>query len=37
MMPYKWSLNRQDWLGITPMMIEHGQRVVINLINRDVY
>lgn len=34
MMPYKWSLNGQYWPDITPLMIERGQRVVIDLINR---
>lgn len=34
MMPYKWSLNGQYWPDITPLMIERGQRVVIDMVNR---
>jgi FtsP/CotA-like multicopper oxidase with cupredoxin domain len=34
MIPYRWSLNGQYWPKITPLMVEHGQRVVIDMVNR---
>ncbi len=34
MMPYQWSLNGQYWPHVTPLMIEHGQRVAIDMVNR---
>jgi FtsP/CotA-like multicopper oxidase with cupredoxin domain len=33
MAPYAWSLNGEYWPNVTPMMITHGQRVAIEMVN----
>jgi FtsP/CotA-like multicopper oxidase with cupredoxin domain len=34
MMPYAWSLNDEYWPDVTPLMVETGQRVAIEMLNR---
>lgn len=34
MKPYAWSMNGEYWPRITPLMLEQGQRVEIELVNR---
>lgn len=36
MRPYAWSMNGQFWPRISPLMLRHGQRVEIALINRSM-
>jgi FtsP/CotA-like multicopper oxidase with cupredoxin domain len=36
MAPYAWSLNGQFWPKITPLMIDRGQRVAIEMVNRSM-
>lgn len=36
MKPYSWSLNGQYWPHITPLMLESGQRVEIDLVNHSM-
>jgi FtsP/CotA-like multicopper oxidase with cupredoxin domain len=36
MAPYAWSLNGEYWPNVTPLMIAHGQRVVIEMVNRSM-
>jgi len=33
MAPYAWSLNGEYWPNVTPMMVAHGQRVAIEMLN----
>jgi FtsP/CotA-like multicopper oxidase with cupredoxin domain len=33
MAPYAWSLNGEYWPNVTPLMIAHGQRVEIEMVN----
>jgi FtsP/CotA-like multicopper oxidase with cupredoxin domain len=33
MAPYAWSMNGEYWPNVTPLMIAHGQRVVIEMVN----
>src|ERR1700730_17481435 len=33
MAPYAWSLNGEYWPNVTPLMIAHGQRVAIEMVN----
>lgn len=34
MQPYRWSLDGRYWPRITPLMLERGQRVEIDLVNQ---
>jgi len=34
MAPYAWSLNGEYWPNVTPLMIDHGQRVAIEMANQ---
>jgi FtsP/CotA-like multicopper oxidase with cupredoxin domain len=34
MAPYAWSLNGEHWPNVTPLMIAHGQRVAIEMVNQ---
>jgi FtsP/CotA-like multicopper oxidase with cupredoxin domain len=34
MVPYRWSLNGHYWPDVTPLMVAHGQRVVLDMRNR---
>jgi FtsP/CotA-like multicopper oxidase with cupredoxin domain len=34
MAPYAWSMNGEYWPDVTPLMIAHGQRVAIEMVNR---
>jgi FtsP/CotA-like multicopper oxidase with cupredoxin domain len=36
MAPYAWSLNGEYWPNVTPLMIAHGQRVAIELVNHSM-
>jgi FtsP/CotA-like multicopper oxidase with cupredoxin domain len=36
MAPYAWSLNGEYWPNITPLMIAHGQRVAIAMVNHSM-
>ena len=36
MAPYAWSMDNQYWPSITPLMLEKGQRVEIDLINHSM-
>jgi FtsP/CotA-like multicopper oxidase with cupredoxin domain len=36
MAPYAWSLNGEYWPNITPLMIAHGQRVAIEMVNHSM-
>lgn len=36
MTPYRWSLDGQYWPSVTPLMLEKGQRVEIDLVNRSM-
>ncbi|MFT2095637.1 multicopper oxidase family protein [Acidiphilium multivorum] len=36
MKPYSWSLNGEYWPHITPLMLERGQRVEIDLVNHSM-
>src|SRR5258706_10061845 len=36
MAPYAWSLNGEYWPNVTPLMIAHGQRVAIEMVNRSM-
>ena len=36
MAPYAWSLNGEYWPDITPLMIAHGQRVAIEMVNHSM-
>jgi FtsP/CotA-like multicopper oxidase with cupredoxin domain len=33
MAPYAWSLNGEYWPNVTPLMIAHGQRAAIEMVN----
>jgi FtsP/CotA-like multicopper oxidase with cupredoxin domain len=33
MAPYAWSMNGEHWPNVTPLMIAHGQRVAIEMVN----
>src|SRR6202049_4200218 len=33
MAPYAWSLNSEYWPDVTPLMIAHGQRVAVEMVN----
>src|SRR6202158_3676732 len=33
MAPYAWSMNGEYWPNVTPLMIAHGQRVAIEMLN----
>ena len=33
MKPYRWAMNTEHWPEITPLMVKHGQRVEIELVN----
>jgi FtsP/CotA-like multicopper oxidase with cupredoxin domain len=33
MAPYAWSMNGEYWPDVTPLMIAHGQRVAIEMVN----
>jgi FtsP/CotA-like multicopper oxidase with cupredoxin domain len=33
MAPYAWSMNGEYWPNVTPLMIAHGQRVAIEMVN----
>jgi len=34
MAPYAWSMNGESWPNVTPLMVAHGQRVAIEMVNR---
>jgi FtsP/CotA-like multicopper oxidase with cupredoxin domain len=34
MKPYAWSMNGEYWPQVTPLMLDKGQRVEIDLVNR---
>ena len=34
MKPYAWSMNGEHWPQVTPLMLDEGQRVEIDLVNR---
>ncbi|WP_454624244.1 multicopper oxidase family protein [Bradyrhizobium cenepequi] len=34
MKPYAWSMNGEHWPHVTPLMLDQGQRVEIDLVNR---
>lgn len=36
MKPYSWSLNGEYWPNVTPLMLKHGQRVEIDLVNHSM-
>jgi FtsP/CotA-like multicopper oxidase with cupredoxin domain len=36
MKPYAWSMNGEYWPHITPLMLNKGQRVEIELVNRSM-
>jgi FtsP/CotA-like multicopper oxidase with cupredoxin domain len=36
MAPYAWSLNGEYWPEVTPLMVAHGQRVVIEMVNHSM-
>jgi FtsP/CotA-like multicopper oxidase with cupredoxin domain len=36
MKPYAWSMNGEYWPQVTPLMLEKGQRVEIDLVNRSM-
>lgn len=36
MSPYAWSINREYWPKITPMMVASGQRVAIDMVNHSM-
>jgi FtsP/CotA-like multicopper oxidase with cupredoxin domain len=36
MAPYVWSLNGEYWPDVTPLMVAHGQRVVIEMVNHSM-
>jgi FtsP/CotA-like multicopper oxidase with cupredoxin domain len=36
MAPYTWSLNGEYWPNVTPLMIAHGQRVAIEMVNHSM-
>ncbi|MBW4035360.1 MAG: multicopper oxidase family protein [Proteobacteria bacterium] len=36
MKPYQWSMDGQYWPHITPLMLEQGQRVEIDLVNQSM-
>jgi FtsP/CotA-like multicopper oxidase with cupredoxin domain len=36
MAPYAWSLNGEYWPNITPLMVETGQRVAIEMVNHSM-
>jgi FtsP/CotA-like multicopper oxidase with cupredoxin domain len=36
MKPYAWSMNGEHWPQVTPLMLDRGQRVEIDLINRSM-
>jgi FtsP/CotA-like multicopper oxidase with cupredoxin domain len=36
MAPYAWSLNSEYWPAITPLMVAHGQRVAIEMVNHSM-
>jgi FtsP/CotA-like multicopper oxidase with cupredoxin domain len=36
MAPYAWSLNGEYWPNVTPLMIAHGQRVAIEMVNHSM-
>ena len=33
MSPYAWSMNKEFWPNITPLMVSSGQRVAIDMVN----
>jgi FtsP/CotA-like multicopper oxidase with cupredoxin domain len=36
MAPYAWSMNGEYWPNVTPLMIAHGQRVAIEMLNHSM-
>jgi FtsP/CotA-like multicopper oxidase with cupredoxin domain len=36
MAPYAWSLNGEYWPNVTPLMVEAGQRVAIEMVNHSM-
>jgi FtsP/CotA-like multicopper oxidase with cupredoxin domain len=36
MAPYAWSMNGEYWPNVTPLMIAHGQRVAIEMVNHSM-
>jgi FtsP/CotA-like multicopper oxidase with cupredoxin domain len=36
MTPFAWSLNGEYWPNVTPLMIGHGQRVAIEMVNHSM-
>ena len=36
MKPYAWSMNGEYWPQVTPLMLDKGQRVEIDLVNRSM-
>jgi FtsP/CotA-like multicopper oxidase with cupredoxin domain len=36
MKPYAWSMNEEYWPHITPLMLNKGQRIEIELVNRSM-
>jgi FtsP/CotA-like multicopper oxidase with cupredoxin domain len=36
MAPYAWSLNGEYWPNVTPLMVAHGQRVAIEMVNHSM-
>src|SRR4030088_1832058 len=36
MAPYAWSMNGKYWPDVTPLMIAHGQRVAIEMVNHSM-
>jgi FtsP/CotA-like multicopper oxidase with cupredoxin domain len=36
MAPYAWSLNGEYWPNVTPLMVAHGQRVAMEMINHSM-
>jgi FtsP/CotA-like multicopper oxidase with cupredoxin domain len=36
MAPYAWSLNSEYWPAVTPLMVVHGQRVAIEMVNHSM-
>jgi hypothetical protein len=36
MVPYAWSLNGEYWPNVTPLMVDTGQRVAIEMVNHSM-
>ena len=36
MKPYAWSMNGEYWPNVTPLMLNKGQRVEVELVNRSM-